>query len=87
MCRAGLKPAKRALVIGGGTMGASIAYALNTAGITVTLVETDADAQARARANVGRLFQDAVKRGLMDQVAADARFAIRQFLLVGRRVG
>lgn len=68
-----------ALVIGGGTMGASIAYALNTAGITVTLVETDADAQARARANVGRLFQDAVKRGLMDQVAADARFASIDF--------
>ena len=36
-------------VVGGGTMGAGIAYALLNAGLTVTLLETDADGAARAK--------------------------------------
>jgi len=61
-----------AVVVGGGTMGASIAYALNGIGIDVSIVEMDAEAKARAEANVKKLFDDAVKRGLADQEAADA---------------
>ncbi|MEG4642327.1 3-hydroxyacyl-CoA dehydrogenase NAD-binding domain-containing protein [Paracoccus sp. APAP_BH8] len=54
---------RSAVVVGGGTMGAGIAYALAGIGVTVTLVETDAAAVERARANIARLFDDAVKRG------------------------
>ncbi|MBU2486571.1 MAG: enoyl-CoA hydratase/isomerase family protein [Alphaproteobacteria bacterium] len=56
-------PLATAVVVGGGTMGAGIAYALDTIGIRVTLVEVDDAAAARTRANVIRLFDDAVKRG------------------------
>ena len=63
-----------AVVIGGGTMGAGIAYALNAAGIAVALVENDAAGLERAQANVGRLFDAAVSRGLMTvEAAADRR--------------
>lgn len=62
---------RTAVVVGGGTMGASIAYALNGIGIDVSIVEMDTDAKARAEANVKKLFDDAVKRGLIEQEAAD----------------
>ncbi|WP_099864240.1 FAD-dependent oxidoreductase [Pararhizobium haloflavum] len=75
-------PVDTVVVIGGGTMGAGIAYALERAGYTVTLVETDEGARERAEANVGRLFKDAVKRGLMAQEEADERQA-RITLVVG----
>ncbi len=64
-----------AIVVGGGTMGAGIAYALNTAGIAITLVETDAAAAARARINVEKLFADAVTRGKISTEAAEARLS------------
>ncbi|MEF9603722.1 3-hydroxyacyl-CoA dehydrogenase NAD-binding domain-containing protein, partial [Paracoccus sp. PXZ] len=54
---------RSAVVVGGGTMGAGIAYALAGIGVTVTLVETDAAAVERARASIARLFDDAVRRG------------------------
>jgi 3-hydroxyacyl-CoA dehydrogenase len=73
---------KTVVVIGGGTMGASIAYALDSAGYGVALVETDADAKERASHNVGRLFKDAVKRGLMSEDDA-AKRQERIQLLVG----
>lgn len=70
------------IVVGGGTMGAAIAYALHRAGYAVSLVEQDEDARERAASNVGRLFKEAVKRGLMGEAdAADAQARIR--LLVG----
>ncbi|MGF1627443.1 MAG: 3-hydroxyacyl-CoA dehydrogenase NAD-binding domain-containing protein, partial [Alphaproteobacteria bacterium] len=62
-----------AVVVGGGTMGAGIAYALNAAGIAVSVVETDAPALDRARSNVGRLFATAVQRGLMTEPEAAER--------------
>ncbi len=67
-----------AVVVGGGTMGASIAYALAGVGITVTLVEMDEAGLARARANVGKLYAEAVARGKMDEAEAEDRQA-RQF--------
>ncbi|MBC7285899.1 3-hydroxyacyl-CoA dehydrogenase NAD-binding domain-containing protein, partial [Hoeflea sp.] len=57
------RPVATAVVVGGGTMGAGIAHALDAIGIRVTLVEMNEAAAARARANVTRLFDDAVKRG------------------------
>ncbi len=69
---------RSAVVVGGGTMGASIAYALAGIGIDVALVETDPAAVERARANVAKLYDDAVKRGKTTPEAAaadrDARF-------------
>ncbi|WP_421949923.1 FAD-dependent oxidoreductase [Phaeobacter inhibens] len=46
----------RAVVVGGGNMGASIAYALASAGLEVTVVETDANAVNRAKDNIARLI-------------------------------
>ena len=65
---AGLKPRelRRVGVVGGGTMGAGIAYALARVGLPVAVVETDAEAAARARHAIDRLFADAVQRGLAD---------------------
>ena len=60
-------------VVGGGTMGAGIAYALLNAGLRVTLLETDADGAARARANVEKIIADSLKRGLIDEACAEAR--------------
>ena len=60
-------------VVGGGTMGSSIAYALLNAGMTVTLLETDASAAERAEANVARIIEASLKRGLIDEDGADAR--------------
>lgn len=66
-----------ALVVGGGTMGAGIAYALAGIGIEVTLIEQDEAGAGRARANVARLYADAVRRGRLTQGEADARMAER----------
>lgn len=71
---------RQAVVVGGGNMGASIAYALDGAGIGVTIVETGEAEADRARANVRRLVDGATKRGLLseDEAAArKARIAIR----------
>ncbi|WBU59881.1 3-hydroxyacyl-CoA dehydrogenase NAD-binding domain-containing protein [Paracoccus albus] len=70
-----LEPATvdHALVAGGGTMGAAIAYALNTAGIEITLLENDAEAEGRARTNVSKLFDEAVSRGKLERTEADRR--------------
>ena len=66
-----------AVVVGGGTMGAAIAYALAGVGLTVALVETDAAAVARARANVARLYAEAVSRGKATAETAEAEQAAR----------
>ncbi|WP_172328935.1 3-hydroxyacyl-CoA dehydrogenase NAD-binding domain-containing protein [Mangrovicoccus sp. HB161399] len=79
---AGMPPALRglparqidsALVAGGGTMGAAIAYALSNAGIGITLLEHNAEAAARARDNVAKLFDDAVRRGKLESAEAARR--------------
>ncbi|TKW65589.1 MAG: enoyl-CoA hydratase [Paracoccus denitrificans] len=68
-------PVDHVLVAGGGTMGAAIAYALNSAGIEITLLENDPEAEARARANVRKLFDEAVSRGKLEQPEADRRLS------------
>ncbi|MDO5631970.1 MAG: 3-hydroxyacyl-CoA dehydrogenase NAD-binding domain-containing protein [Paracoccus sp. (in: a-proteobacteria)] len=71
--RKGGDPIERAVVVGGGTMGAGIAYVLAQAGIQVATVEADAAAVERARGNLARLYADAVTRGkaTAQQAAAD----------------
>jgi len=62
---------RNAIVVGGGNMGASIAYALDLAGICTTIVETDEEAVERARANIARLADGALKRGLLSEEQAN----------------
>lgn len=63
----------QAVVVGGGTMGAGIAYALAQRGIEVTLIETSPEAADRAQANVARLYDESVRRGKAraEQAASD----------------
>lgn len=58
-------------VVGGGTMGAGIAYALLNAGLKVTLLETDADGVSRANGNIDKIFNASLKRGLIDDAKAN----------------
>jgi 3-hydroxyacyl-CoA dehydrogenase len=62
----------KAVVVGGGNMGAAIGYALDMAGIAATIIETDEEAATRARDNVARLVDGAVKRGRMSETEAEA---------------
>lgn len=61
-------------VIGDGTMGAGLAYALLNAGLRVCLLETDADGVARALDNFGKILAANLKRGLIsEQTVRDLR--------------
>jgi 3-hydroxyacyl-CoA dehydrogenase len=64
-----------AVVVGGGTMGAAIAYALEGVGVAVTVVETDESGAERARGQLSRLFEEAVARGKLGAEAAAARLS------------
>ncbi len=50
-------------IVGGGLMGAGIAMACLTGGLTVTVIERDAEAAASAQARVVGLIEGGVKRG------------------------
>lgn len=65
-------------VVGGGTMGAGIAYALLSAGYGVTILEANSEGLSRAEANVGKLFEAGLARGLLDEDTAAARRAALQ---------
>jgi len=72
------KPVESAIVVGGGLMGAGIAYALTLSGLTVHVVETDAAGEARARANLDKLIAQGVDRGsISDAAAFHARLTVR----------
>jgi 3-hydroxyacyl-CoA dehydrogenase len=62
---------RKIAVVGGGNMGAAIAYALLSAGYLVVIIETDDEAVGRARANAGRIIETSLKRGLITQVMAE----------------
>ena len=64
------KPVESAIVVGGGLMGAGIAYALTLSGLSVHVVETDAAGAARARANLDKLIAQGVDRGSIPDAAA-----------------
>ncbi|ABD53593.1 3-hydroxyacyl-CoA dehydrogenase NAD-binding domain-containing protein [Jannaschia sp. CCS1] len=59
-------------IVGGGTMGAGIAYACLSVGLPVVLLETDADAIARAQHNIDTLIGAGLKRGRLDDSGAAA---------------
>lgn len=67
------KELQRALVVGGGTMGVSIAFALSCAGLHVTLLENDLSAQVRAEGRISDLFGGAVARGKLSPSEAEQR--------------
>lgn len=69
----------RIAVVGGGTMGAGIAYALLSAGLRVVLLESDAQGIVRAEDNVGKLIEAGLKRGVISPAKAEA---LRQALTV-----
>jgi 3-hydroxyacyl-CoA dehydrogenase len=52
-----------AVVVGGGNMGAGIAYSIASSGIAVTVAEMDGPGRNRAEANVQRLVEQGVTRG------------------------
>ncbi|PLX39151.1 MAG: enoyl-CoA hydratase [Hyphomicrobiales bacterium] len=66
-------PVENVAIVGGGTMGAGIAYALLNAGLKVSVLETDADGVERARANVDKIIEASLGRGLIDAAGADDR--------------
>ena len=72
-----------AIVVGGGTMGAGIAYALAGTGVSVALVETDAAAAERARLRVAQLYAEAVARGKSSADAANAALEARHSFHAG----
>jgi len=61
------------VVVGGGTMGAGIAYALLNTGLRTTILETDSDGVTRARENVERIIAASLRRGLIDEAGAMTR--------------
>ena len=65
---------QHAVVVGGGTMGAGIAYALVSSGVQVTILEADADGLKRAEDNIGKIIAASLSRGMIDAArAADLR--------------
>ena len=65
---------QHAVVVGGGTMGAGIAYALLAAGLHVTILEADAAGLQRAEDNIGKIIAVSLQRGMIDAArAADHR--------------
>ena len=71
------EPLARIVVVGGGTMGAGIAYALLCADYRVTVLEADSDGVARAEANIDKLITGGLKRGALSEArAAELRAAL-----------
>ena len=62
-------------VVGGGTMGASIAYAFLNAGMTVTILETDNCSAQRASKATEKIILASLASGHIDQQAAADRRA------------
>lgn len=60
-------------VVGGGTMGSGIAYALLNAGLRVTVLENDAAGVERAQSNLDTIVNASMKRGLIDEAGAIER--------------
>lgn len=58
-------------VVGGGMMGSGIAYALLTAGLRVTVIETGAEAVRRAETNIAALTAGGLKRGVLSPEKAE----------------
>jgi 3-hydroxyacyl-CoA dehydrogenase len=66
---------QRIALVGGGLMGAGIAAACLSAGLTVTIIERDDTAAEAAQERVAGLIAGALKRGKIDQVKHDAQLS------------
>ena len=73
---------KQAVVAGGGNTGASIAFALDKAGIGVNIVEMDDESASQARCNIARLAGDAEQSGILPAEGA-TRIKERIKVMVG----
>lgn len=75
---AGVKaaPLKKAVVIGGGTMGGGIAMCFANAGVPVTIVETTEEFLAKGLARIKQTYAVSVERGALAQAAMDKRVAL-----------
>ena len=60
-------------IIGGGTMGAAIAYDFLNTGAEIVILEADADGLARASANIESLIRSGLLSGRIDEITANAR--------------
>ena len=67
-----MKTPNQLAIIGGGTMGAAIAYAFLNSGAEVVVLETDVDGMARASANIETLISAGLSSGRIDENAANA---------------
>ncbi|HVE51430.1 MAG TPA: 3-hydroxyacyl-CoA dehydrogenase NAD-binding domain-containing protein [Casimicrobiaceae bacterium] len=67
---------ERVGIVGAGTMGAGIATAFASAGLPVTLVETNAEALEKGVATIRGTFESAVKRGRLDAAGLDRNVAL-----------
>jgi len=70
---------QQGVVVGGGTMGAGISYALANAGVEVILLENDEQGVLRATDNVEAIIAASVKRGLIDNNGAKDRRELIKF--------
>ncbi len=75
---AGVKPAaiKKAVVIGGGTMGGGIAMCFANAGVPVTIVETSDKFLQKGLDRIKSTYAVSVERGALKQDAMDKRVAL-----------
>jgi 3-hydroxyacyl-CoA dehydrogenase len=69
---AAVPPVAHVGVVGAGLMGAGIAFAALSAGLTVTVIETDDAALARGRERIGALISGAVQSGRLTASKAAA---------------
>jgi len=65
-------PVQRAGVVGAGAMGAGIAQVAAQAGARVSVTDVSEDALARGRTGVEKALADQVRKGRLEQAAADA---------------
>jgi 3-hydroxyacyl-CoA dehydrogenase len=61
------RPIRRAAVIGAGTMGTGIAICFASAGIPVSLIDTNAQILERAQLTVGAYYSASVAKGRLDE--------------------
>ena len=75
---AGVKaaPLKKAVVIGGGTMGGGIAMCFANAGVPVTIVETTDDFLQKGLDRIRHTYAVSVERGALKQDAMDKRLGL-----------
>lgn len=66
---------QRVAVIGAGTMGSGIAMSFASAGIPVTLLETEQEALDRGMANIRKNYAGTVSKGRLSEAEAGARIA------------